>query len=220
MSTRIRVLTDLLTELRAVGPGRRALVALDGVDGAGKSTIARELVGLAEKGSGGTGTASVRPVATAGIDGFHHPRAVRCARGKGPETFYRDSYDYSAFVESVVEPFRRGEAIVAAVWDVDADRPIEPEPRILPSDCVLLVEGIFLHRPELRSLWDASVWVDVPFEVSVPRGNVRFPDASMPTPRMSRITDMSAASASTSPRRPCGSRRRGCSTTATSTSRP
>ena len=175
MSIRIRVLTDLLTELRAVGPGRRALVALDGVDGAGKSTIARELVGLAQKGSGGAGTASVRPVAAAGIDGFHHPRAVRCARGKGPETFYRDSYDYSAFVESVVEPFRRGEAIVVAVWDVDADRPIEPEPRILPSDCVLLVEGIFLHRPELRSLWDASVWVDVPCEVSVPRGNERFP---------------------------------------------
>ncbi len=37
-----------------------------------------------------------------------------------------------------------------------------------------LLDGIFLHRPELADLWDASVWVDVPFEVSVPRGNARF----------------------------------------------
>ena len=39
---------------------------------------------------------------------------------------------------------------------------------------MLLLDGIFLHRPELADLWDASVWVDVPFEVSVPRGNARF----------------------------------------------
>lgn len=40
---------------------------------------------------------------------------------------------------------------------------------------MLLVEGIFLHRPELRELWDASVWLEVPFDVSVARGNARFP---------------------------------------------
>ncbi|GIL35967.1 hypothetical protein [Phycicoccus sp. DTK01] len=36
------------------------------------------------------------------------------------------------------------------------------------------VDGIFLHRPELAGLWDASLWVEVPFEVSLPRGNARF----------------------------------------------
>ncbi|WP_231939744.1 nucleoside/nucleotide kinase family protein [Brevibacterium siliguriense] len=150
-------------------------MALDGVDGAGKTTIARELVDLAEENAGNSWTAPARPVASVGIDGFHHPRAVRHADGTGPETFYRSSYDYNAFLESVVGPFRRGEAIIPSSWDVDADLPVESQPRILPSDCVLLVEGIFLHRPELVDLWDASVWIEVPFEVSVPRGNERFP---------------------------------------------
>ena len=49
----------------------------------------------------------------------------------------------------------------------------EPEPAA-GTQAVLLVDGIFLHRPELAGHWDASVWVDVPFAVSVPRGNARF----------------------------------------------
>lgn len=177
VKSRLRVLIELLAELSTVRPGGRALVALDGVDGAGKTTIARELIDLAEEDAGNSGTAPARPVASVGIDGFHYPRAVRHADGTGPETFYRNSYDYNSFLESVVGPFRRGDSVVPAAWDVDADRPVESQPRILPSDCVLLVEGIFLHRPELVDLWDASVWVDVPFEISVPRGNERFAGA-------------------------------------------
>ena len=47
--------------------------------------------------------------------------------------------------------------------------------RAVPGpDAVLLVDGIFLHRLELADLFDASVFVDVPFEVSIPRGNARF----------------------------------------------
>ena len=41
-------------------------------------------------------------------------------------------------------------------------------------EAVLVVDGIFLHRPELADLWDLGVWLEVPFEVSVPRGNARF----------------------------------------------
>lgn len=109
------------------------------------------------------------------IDGFHRPRALRYAEGRGAESFYRDSYDYAACERAVVTPFRQGAVITAAVWDVDADEPVFPEMLDLAEDCVLLIDGIFLHRPELRGIWDASIWVEVPFEVSVPRGHQRFP---------------------------------------------
>ncbi|WP_210604665.1 uridine kinase [Brevibacterium oceani] len=166
--TRQAVLSEILDRTRSVRRGGRALIAVDGLDGAGKSVLVSELIDLASRDDG-------RPLAGVSIDGFHHPRSVRYAEGRGPESFYRDSYDYPAFVESVVEPFRKGDPIVPTVWDVDADEPVPPDPLDLPDDCVFLVDGIFLHRPELCDLWDASVWVEVPFTVSVPRGNARFP---------------------------------------------
>lgn len=148
-------------------------MAIDGLDGAGKTVLAEELVELAAEGPSGSG--DDRPVASMSIDGFHHPRAVRYARGRGPDSFFHDSYDYGAFVRSVVTPFRDGAPIVPAAWDVEADVPAAPARLVPPPRCVLLVEGIFLHRPELRTHWDASVWLEVPFEISVPRGNVRLP---------------------------------------------
>jgi uridine kinase len=35
---------------------------------------------------------------------------------------------------------------------------------------VLVFDGIFLHRPELRDIWDLSIFLDAPFEVTIPRG--------------------------------------------------
>lgn len=175
VTTRQTVLWQLVRSLRGVRPGNRALIAVDGVDGAGKTMLADELVELAAEDAG-------RHLANLSIDGFHFPKARRYARGVGPETFYRDSYDYDAFIDSVISPFRTGGSPVRAIWDVDADEPLPTTRLSLPADCVLLVDGIFLHRPELRELWDASIWIDVPFDVSVPRGSERFAGDHDPDP--------------------------------------
>ncbi len=104
------------------------------------------------------------------------------AAGPGPEGFYRGSYRYSDFRRCVVEPLGSGEPIMPAIWDVARDESITPDPVVVPPRGVVLVDGIFLHRPELRDLWDATVWIEVPFAVSVPRGNARFAGAHDPDP--------------------------------------
>jgi len=45
---------------------------------------------------------------------------------------------------------------------------------------VLVLDGLFLHRDELADLWDLSIWLDVPFELSVARMAAR--DGSHPDP--------------------------------------
>jgi uridine kinase len=175
-TTRYAVLRDLADRVLALRPGERVAVAVDGFDGAGKTVLADQLAEVLSAVDG------ARDVLRVSIDGFHRPKAQRIARGRGPETFYEDSYDYAAFRRAVVEPFRRGESVRPAVNDVDADRPVHPDPVAVAADTVLLVDGIFLQRPELADVWDATLWVDVPFAVSVPRGNGRFGDGHDPDP--------------------------------------
>ena len=173
---RYAVLHDLAERVVALRPGERVALAVDGVDGAGKTVLADQLAEVIG------GLDAPRAVLRLSIDGFHRPRAQRIARGRGPETFYEDSYDYDAFRRAVVEPFRRGEPVTPAVNDVAADEPVRPTPVAVGPDTVLLVDGIFLQRPELADVWDAAVWVEVPFTVSVPRGNARFGDGHDPDP--------------------------------------
>ena len=139
-------------------------VAVDGVDGAGKTVFADELVvELARR-----GVAAVR----ASVDGFHHPPAIRYRRGRGsPEGFFLDSYDYGSFVRLLLGPLAPGgdRRIVRAIYDVRAERPVPQVVDVAPVPGVLIVDGIFLHRPRLRRHWDFSVFLQVDFTVSVPR---------------------------------------------------
>jgi len=175
-SRRFAVLRELARQVVALGPGERVAVAVDGVDGAGKTVLADQLTEVI------AGLEVPRHVVRVSIDRFHRPKAQRTARGRGPETFYEDSYDYDAFRRAVIEPFHRGEPVTPAVNDVDTDQPVHPDPVPVAPDTVLVVDGIFLQRPELADVWDATVWLDVPFAVSVPRGNARFGDGHDPDP--------------------------------------
>lgn len=173
------VLIRLLDLLEARLPARPALVALDGFDGVGKTHMAHELRQLSHHPPGR------RPILNVSIDGFHQPRHIRYRHGQGPESFYRDSYDYQGFLGAVVEPLHNREPITPALWDVDQDHPVTPVPVPVPDDGIVLVDGMFLHRPELVDLWDASIWLRVPFHVSVPRGNMRFAGDHDPDPEAS-----------------------------------
>jgi len=139
-SGRRAVLERLWREIMQVRPEERALIGLDGVDGAGKTRLAAEPAAIAAHERG-------RPAVTVSIDGFHRSRAERLAAGTGPDGFYRASYRYDAFRRSVVEPLRAGRPIVPAVWDVARDAPVDPDPVQVPPGGIVLVDGIFLQRP-------------------------------------------------------------------------
>ena len=146
-------------------PERVLLVAVDGVDGAGKTVFADELAGVLERG----GIAVLR----ASVDGFHHPPSIRYRRGRdSPEGFFLDSYDDGAVRRLLLEPLAEsGErGVVRRVYDVHAEEPVDAVTESAGEVEVLIFDGIFLHRSELRDRWDLSVFLEVDFEVSIPRG--------------------------------------------------
>ena len=171
------LLNRLAATIVALHPTRIIRVAIDGVDGAGKTTLADALAPIV--------AAHGRPTIRASVDDFHHPRAVRYARGRySPDGFYLDSYDYDSFRMLLLDPLSPGGSgrYVARRFDLDKDRPFEPVTQQAPPTAALIVDGIFLHRPELRAYWDLSIFLKVDFNVSVPRGAQRDPtlDAADP----------------------------------------
>ncbi|MER1996035.1 MAG: uridine kinase [Arthrobacter sp.] len=152
--------------------GRRVFVGIDGVDGAGKTTFADALA------------ARLRgPVIRISIDGFHLPRRERYRQGKSsPHGFFEDSYDYGAFRNLVVDPLRPGGSgrYRTACHALATDRQMRLPELPAPELAVVLVDGLFLHRPELSNIWDATVFLDVSFETSCRRLAQR--DGSDPDP--------------------------------------
>lgn len=143
--------------------GVNAIVGIDGVDGAGKTRLAQALTEHL--------LSTRRAAVHVSIDGFHARREQRYRRGRdAPEGFWRDSYDYESFRREVIAPFRAGEGTyLPAAHDVETDA-VLTQPRLpAPRGTVLFVDGIFLHRPELRDIWDVSVFLDVPFRESARR---------------------------------------------------
>jgi len=40
----------------------------------------------------------------------------------------------------------------------------------MPDDGILIVDGVFAFRPELKDYWDLRIWVDIDPELSIRRG--------------------------------------------------
>jgi uridine kinase len=176
------VRTELLsvTATEVLGAGARR-VAIDGVDGAGKTHFADELAAVL--------TTRGVPVVRASADGFHHPPAIRHARGRGsPEGYFHDSYDYARLTGLLLDPLGPDGSgrFVRAVYDVHAESPVDAGTETAEPGAILVLDGIFTHRDELVRYWDYSVWLEVPFDVSIPRGAARGygdPDPAAPSNR-------------------------------------
>lgn len=160
--------------LGSASPGV-ALVAVDGVDGSGKTVFADQLAALLRR----SGCQVIR----ASADDFHRPRAERYRRGRGSALgFWLDSYDYDRLRSQLLDPLRStGPACYRlAVHDLATDEPVNAPWHVCPPQAVFVLDGLFLHRQELRHYWDLSVYLDVPFAVTAARMALR--DGTHPHP--------------------------------------
>ncbi|CAN5588365.1 hypothetical protein BH24DEI1_BH24DEI1_17770 [soil metagenome] len=168
MADRQEILRTVADAVLALPTAHVLRVGIDGVDGAGKTVFADELARVLQ--------GPDRTVIRASVDAFHHPKAVRYRLGRSsPEGFYRDSYDYAKLKEVLLEPLSPSGSgrYCTAAFDHVADAPVEAPEEQSVSGSILVFDGIFLHRAELREYWDYSVFLEVGFGVSIPRGAQR-----------------------------------------------
>ncbi|MFC8934526.1 AAA family ATPase [Rhodococcus sp. NPDC057135] len=150
------VLETLAAEVSALRGS--PLVAIDGVDGSGKTTFAKNLAAQL----------NTRPAIVIHVDDFLNPSEIRHSRGRqSPEGFWLDSYDYDALERHVLDPLAPGGSReYRQRRDSDANL-------VAADGAIVLVEGLFLHRDELASRWDYSIFLDVPFGITAQRMNLR-----------------------------------------------
>jgi uridine kinase len=169
------LLQHLADRILSLPPEPVLRVGIDGVDGAGKTMFADELALVLQP--------SGRPLIRASVDAFHNPRAVRYRRGRGsPEGFFRDSYDYATLKALLLDPLSPGGSgrYRRTHFDHTTDTLLLSPEEQAPPGAILLFDGIFLHRPELRDYWDFSIFLHVDFPISITRCALR--DAASPDP--------------------------------------
>jgi uridine kinase len=167
-TTRDELLAGLEEHLVDIASDRVLRVAIDGVDAAGKTTLANELAGCIER--------LGRPVIRASIDSFHNPRSIRCRLGAlSPEGYYRDSFNLPALIEALLAPLAPGGTGFYRTGVFDHQRDTGLNAPLLKAELgsILLFDGIFLVRRELRCYWDFSIFVRADFDVTLRRAVAR-----------------------------------------------
>ena len=164
---RSELLETLVENILSIKHDRPLLVAIDGRDAAGKSILANELAGKLRE-SGAT-------VIESSIDGFHNPRIIRYKRGRdSPEGYYLDSFNYAAVKLLLLDPLKTGNLrYKARAFDYNIDQGIISPMQSAEPDSVLIFDGIFALRPELRDYWDYSIYLHIDEEESLRRGVTR-----------------------------------------------
>lgn len=138
------------------------VIGLDGLGGAGKSTLARQLCAQLQS--------SGRTVLLLHIDDFIHPRAVRYNASRPEWICYYDLQWRFGYFADIIRQIKACSApsISIDLYGKDNDAYITQR-YDLDDHVIVLAEGIFLQRKEYSGLFDCMVYMDVPEELRLRR---------------------------------------------------
>lgn len=168
MSGDAGVLRAVCDRIDALVLGHPVRVGVDGITAAGKTTFADTLATELERRG--------RRVIRVSLDGFHHLRSVRHRLGPmSADGYYEDAYDFGAARRDLLDPLGPGgdRRYRAAVTDLAADIVLDDPPATADPDSVVVVDGSFLQKPDLRDGWDLVLYLRATFAAAERRGAVR-----------------------------------------------
>ena len=134
---------------------RTLLVAIDGLGGAGKSTLAVEL------------SAELPAASIVEVDHFYRPMTDAERKKLSPREGYEDYFDWKRMFDEVLEPLSEQRLSRYRRYDWSTNSLAEwRETR--PAGAVI-IEGVYSTRPEFRPLLGVTVYVNAPREQRLAR---------------------------------------------------
>jgi uridine kinase len=129
------------------------LVGIDGRGGSGKSTLVRSLGRLIE------GSVVIE------FDDFYRPSATRLASG---DPDIGGNFEWRRLRDQVLVPLSQGNEAQYQRYDWETDSMAEWH--AVQAQGIVLIEGNYSTRDELRDYYDFRIWVQAPEEVRLARG--------------------------------------------------
>lgn len=162
-----RQIIDSIVAAQSAVAGRRALlVAISGIDGAGKGYVTGRLdMALTNRGL---------RVAEVGIDGWLNLPHIRFDRRNPASNFYLNAFRFDEMFARLVLPLRDHRSIrMEALYTEETASAYRKHVYTYESIDVILLEGIFLLKREWRAHYDVSIWIECSFETALSRALAR-----------------------------------------------
>jgi len=161
----IKYLAGIILNTKRHHPVR---VGIDGVDASGKTTLADSLADYLKSQN--------RNIIRASIDGFHNPKIIRYQKGRNsPEGYYKDSFDNQAIINNLLVPLGDNGKLQykKAIFDFKTNSEVVLPVETANKDSILIMDGVFLFRPELTDYWDLKIFIEADFKITVSRATKR-----------------------------------------------
>lgn len=159
----VATLADHIVRARMqTDPRRSVLVAISGIDGAGKGHVAGQLEErLREYGYN---------VAVIGSEDWLDPPEKRFTSEKSGEHFYRNTLRFDDLFNTLIRPLRDRRSIrIEADFAEETAGPYRRHLYEFEDVDIILLEGVFLLKWEYFPFYDISVWVDCSFSTALDR---------------------------------------------------
>lgn len=161
-----RPISEIVAQRRQIPPTRALLVAISGIDGAGKgycaARIAHSLGGREIK------------VALIGADGWLNLPHIRFHHGNPAEHFYEHAFRFDEMFETLIVPLKQNRCINLQMNYAEETAISYREHHYDYRDVdVILLEGIFLLKARYRHHFDLAFWVECSFETALARAIAR-----------------------------------------------
>jgi HAD superfamily hydrolase (TIGR01549 family) len=153
--------------LRHKSADKPFVVSVTGIDASGKTRFAEDFERYL--------TSRNHKTQMIHLDDFHNPQAIRYSGENPAENYYNLSFNLDEIINRLLIPLCRGESfsIKLPVLNIETDEyDSEKEYQINP-ETIVIFEGVFLLRKELLPHIDYTVFLDIPFRLSLERGMLR-----------------------------------------------
>lgn len=156
------LIEPILYKRREVSPKKSVLVGISGIDASGKGFIAAKLAErLENKGFN---------IAVINVDGWLNLPHIRFTDQDHGRHFYENALRLDEMFESLVLPLKQKRSI-RITEDLAEETAVEfrPHKYDFKDIDIILLEGIFLFKPEYIDYFDLKVWVECSFETAMDR---------------------------------------------------